>query len=585
MKSIRRVKSVSVSVLLQVFLFLSFQSCVLFAQENKSVLLTALENELSRSMRTLGEKGDPAPYFIGYDLTETRETGITASNGAIRESRSEFSRKLDIEIRVGDYRLDNSRPLRGSRSYYSSPSYRSSLDLPIEDDPDAIRSLIWLGTDRQYRSAVEQLIQVKANRAVNVEEQDTSADFSRETPVREVLPLAIMKVSQSEWEEKIRRYSAVFTRWPQLTQSFVTMRAVTLNKYTVNSEGTTVQHGTNHIRMFVYATTKADDGEVLFLYRPFDAHSPDGMPTDAEVERQIEEMVTTLMALRDAPFVEAYTGPAILSGRAGGVYFHETLGHRLEGHRQKDEDDGQTFTKKVGEKILPDFLSIHDDPTAKAIDGVDLNGFYHFDDQGVRAQRVPVVENGVLKNFLMSRSPVEGFSKSNGHGRKQPGRSAVGRQGNLIISADKTVSREELRAMLIEECRKQDKPYGLYFEDIAGGFTYVGRYIPQFFKVTPVIVWRIYADGRPDELVRGADLIGTPLTSISRILACGNDVEVFNGVCGAESGYVPVSAVSPSFLTAQVEVQKKGKSTEKPPVLPPPDDDEGERPVPGGPKE
>lgn len=555
----------------------------LIAQVKKSVLLSSLEKETERSMKILGEKGDPPPYFIGYDLTETHQTTITASYAALRESTASVDRDLDIEVRVGSYELDNSRPLRGDRSYFSFGGGGGAIELPIEDDPDALRNAIWLNTDRSYRSAVEKLIQVKANRAVNVEEQDTSADFSREAPVRELLPLASMNVNTKEWEEKIRSYSGIFTRWPKLTQSFVSMRAVTLNKYTANSEGTAIQHGTNHVRIFLYATTKAEDGEELFLYRLFDAHTLEGLPSDAEVEKAIEEMVGTLMALRTAPFVEAYTGPAILSGRAGGVYFHETLGHRLEGHRQKDEDDGQTFTKKIGEKVLPEFLSIHDDPTTESIGGVDLNGFYHFDDQGVKAQRVAVVENGVLKNFLMSRAPVEGFARSNGHGRKSPGRSVVGRQGNLLITANKTVSRARLREMLIEECRKQEKPYGLYFEEIAGGFTYVGRFIPQFFKVTPLIVWRIYADGRPDELVRGADLIGTPLTSISQILACGDDLEVFNGTCGAESGPVPVSAVSPSFLTAQVEVQKKVKSPEKPPVLPPPDDDGSEeRPAPGG---
>ena len=330
---------------------------------------------------------------------------------------------------------------------------------------------------------------------------------------------------------------------------------------------------------------KAPDGEELFLYRLFDAHDLSGLPDDTEIETSIDVLAAQLMTLSEAPFVEAYTGPAILSGRAAGVYFHETLGHRLEGHRQKDESGGQTFTKKVGEKILPNFISIYDDPTTKSLNGTDLNGYYLYDDEGVSAQRVTVVKNGILKNFLMSRSPVEGFTRSNGHGRKTPGRKTVGRQGNFIVTAEKTVSDDRLKEMLIQECKKQGKPYGLYFEEIAGGFTYVGRNIPQFFKVTPLVVWRIYADGRPDELVRGVDMIGTPLTSISQILACGDQIEVFNGVCGAESGPVPVSAVSPSFLTAQVEVQKKAKSSRKPPVLPAPDDDGSrENPAPGGPK-
>ncbi len=550
--------------------------------QEKSVLLSALEEEVGRAFAMLGERGDPPPYFIGYSVTETGETEIVASVGGLRESRQDRNRMLDVDVRIGDYRLDNTRKLRGDRRGFNPYSYSSPVPMPIEDDPDAIRSLLWLRTDEEYRKGVRNFVQIEANRAVNVDEQDTSADFSHEPPLRAVMPLASMAIDRQEWEEKIRTISRAFTRWPKLTRSLVIFRATTLNKYIVNSEGTAVQHGTNNLRIFLYAVTKADDGEELYLYRSFEAHSPEDLPEVYEVELAVAEMTEQLMALREAPFVEAYTGPAILSGRAGGVFFHETLGHRLEGHRQKDEDGGQTFTKKVGESILPAFMSIHDDPTIETVNGVDLNGYYLFDDEGVKAERVTVVEKGVLKNFLMSRSPVEGFTSSNGHGRRSPGRSVVGRQGNFIVTADRSVSDEELRRLLIEECRKQNKPYGLYFEEISGGFTFVGRYIPQFFKVTPIIVRRIWADGRPDELVRGVDLIGTPLTSISQIIACGEDVGVFNGVCGAESGPVPVSAASPSFLTALVEVQKKAKSTEKPPVLPAPDDDDnpsaGEQP-------
>ena len=281
-------------------------------------------------------------------------------------------------------------------------------------------------------------------------------------------------------------------------------------------------------------------------------------------------MAKDLLDLRKAPVIEPFTGPAILSGRASGVFFHEIFGHRIEGHRQKEEDSGQTFTKQVNKPILPDFISVYDDPTLKVLANTDLNGYYQFDDEGVKAQRVPIVENGILKNFLMSRSPIKGFPMSNGHGRKQPGMRAVGRQGNLVVQVSKTVPEAKLRELLIAECKKQDKPYGLIFKDISGGFTTTGRSAPQAFQVTPVMVYRVYADGRPDELVRGVDLIGTPLTSFSKIVAASDTTEVFNGVCGAESGWVPVSAVSPSILTTQIEVQKKPKSNERLPILPPP---------------
>jgi predicted Zn-dependent protease len=281
-------------------------------------------------------------------------------------------------------------------------------------------------------------------------------------------------------------------------------------------------------------------------------------------------MADDLLALREAPVIEPYSGPAILSGQAAGVFFHEIFGHRIEGHRQKDETEGQTFTKKINQSVLPDFISVYDDPTVKKIGSTDLRGSYLYDDEGMKAQRVTVVENGILKNFLMSRSPIFGFNKSNGHGRKSAGNRPVARQGNLIVESSMTVPKEKLRELLIEECKKQEKPFGLIFEDITGGFTTTRRGGAQAYAVDPIMVYRVYADGRPDELVRGADLIGTPLISFSKILACGDKLGVFNGNCGAESGWIPVSCVSPSILTGEIEIQKKQKSDERPPILPRP---------------
>jgi predicted Zn-dependent protease len=319
------------------------------------------------------------------------------------------------------------------------------------------------------------------------------------------------------------------------------------------------------------ASTKAEDGMDLYRYESFDAHKLEGLPDDETIRQTIEVIAKDVMALREAPVIEPYTGPAILTGRAAGVFFHEIFGHRIEGHRQKDEEEGQTFTKKINQLVLPDFISVYDDPTLDRSGEKDLSGYYLYDDEGVKAQRVTVVENGILKNFVMSRSPIEGFDKSNGHGRKQAGYRAVARQGNLIVEASKTVSEERLHEMLIEECKKQDKPFGLIFKDISGGFTFTGRGIPQSYAIIPIMVYRVYTDGRPDELIRGADLIGTPLVSFSKILACGDKLGVFNGTCGAESGGVPVSGVSPSILTEAIEIQKKRKSPDRPPLLPPPE--------------
>jgi predicted Zn-dependent protease len=283
-------------------------------------------------------------------------------------------------------------------------------------------------------------------------------------------------------------------------------------------------------------------------------------------------MIRDLEALRAAPLADPYTGPAILSGRASGVFFHEIFGHRVEGHRQKLENEAQTFKKKINEQVLPKDFSVYFDPTTRRLAETDLAGSYLYDNQGVKARRVRVVDNGVLKTFLMSRTPIEGFPQSNGHGRAQVGLSPVARQSNLIVEVAPAAVQPDLKKLLIAEVKKQGLPFGLYFEDISGGFTFTGRVIPNAFNVMPLVVYRIYPDGR-EELVRGVDLIGTPLTTFSKIVAADKNVAGFNGICGAESGGVPVSAVSPAIFVSQIEVQKKQKSQERPPVLPAPFED------------
>ncbi len=533
-------------------------------------VLQALQQEMKRAFQTLKQKGDPAPYFISYSVRENSSVDIETSLGALRSSDSDHSRLLDIDVRVGDYQLDNTHQIRGPRGTNTGPNFTYPVLMPIDNDVDALRSVIWLETDQKYKAAVERFIQVKANRAIKVDEEDTSADMSRESNQTATLPIVSTKVDVPTWETKLKEYSALFKKYPEIYEGSVSLSSNGNNDYFVNSEGAAIQHGRSSVRLSIYARTKADDGMDLYRFEAFDGYTLDRLPNDAKIRQTIDTMVKDLQALRAAPVIEPYTGPAILSGRASGVFFHEIFGHRIEGHRQKNESEGQTFTKNINQAVLPDFISVVDDPTAERIGEIDLNGHYAFDDDGVPAQKVAIVEKGILKNFLMSRSPVSGFENSNGHGRKAPGYRSVGRQGNLIVQATNAISDAKLRAMLIEEAKRQGKTFGLFFQDISGGFTLTGRASPQSFQVTPIMVYKVYVDGHSDELVRGVDLIGTPLTSFSKIVAAGDTPEVFNGFCGAESGYVPVAAVSPAILTTQIEVQKKAKSSDRPPILRPP---------------
>ena len=531
-------------------------------------LLAALQDELSRSMAGLEQKGDPAPYFLSYLVTDTTSFRLSAAYGAIRDRETLRARLLDVEVRAGDRSLDNFHRMRGESG---GSVYRRPVRLPLEDDPRAIRSALWLETDRRYREAVEKLIQIKTQQAVKVKEEDSSEDFSREEPSRWIGPETEVEPDAERWERRVREYSALLDASPEIQGSSADLIFERKTRYFVSSEGSAVREESASWRLALWATTRADDGMDLYRFENFDARELRRLPDDSAVRATIRRMVEDLLALRRAPVVEPYTGPAILEGRAAGVFFHEIFGHRIEGQRQKDEEEGQTFTRKIGQAVLPAFLSIRDDPTRERIGDVDLNGSYRYDDEGVKAQNATVVESGVLKGFLMSRSPVAGFARSNGHGRKAPGFRAAGRQANLIVESSRSVSEKRLREMLIEECRRQGKPFGLIFRDISGGFTVTGRGFPQAFQVSPILVYLVFTDGRPDELVRGVDLIGTPLASFGKILAASDRVSVFNGYCGAESGYVPVSAVSPSILTAEIEIQKRAKSPDRPPILPPPE--------------
>jgi predicted Zn-dependent protease len=536
------------------------------AAGKRSPLLAALQAELDRSMKTLSTL-DPPAYYMGYTVTDTQRVDVSGSNGALLNSSEGRNRWLEVSVRVNNYDLDNTHKV-GERQM---PSGGPGTAVPIDDDAEVLRRAVWLETDRQYRSASEALIKIKTGKEVKVETAEGHApDFSREEPHISIGPQVSIAVDRKPWEQKVRAYTKSFRDSTAVINSIVTFTAQAENVSQVTSEGTQLQFGQIRYRLELFIQGKAPDGMDLERYYNFDWVDPKDAPDDSAVYAAEGTMRKELEGLVAAPLNEPTVGPALLTGRAAAVFFHEVFGHRAEGHRQKDVTEGQTFSKKVGEQILPEFLSITDDATMKKLGGEDLLGYYQFDDEGVPAQRVTLVDHGILKNFEMSRSPLVGFPRSNGHGRRQIGATPVSRQGNLIVQSSKTMTNAQLRAKLIELIKAQGKPFGLLIDDIAGGFTFTGRGQPQAFQVLPLVVYKVYPDGRPDELVRGVDIVGTPLAALTKIVATGDTTEVFNGYCGAESGSVPVSAASPAILTSELEVQKKESSTDRPPILPPP---------------
>ena len=509
-------------------------------------------------------KADPAPYFISYDTADQYASIIMASNGALVASMYRHERSADISVRVGSSQLDNTH---GEQH----PGAIVTAAVPMDDKPDAIARVFWINTDRMYQKAAQTLLEVKTNTKLHADEEDSSADFSTEKPQVYIGEAALPpSFDRQAWEERVRRYSAIFAQYPEIESSTVMLLVDTPTRYFVSSEGSRIVTSRPLVRVLALGSTRAPDGMELARSETFDASSLDKLPSDQVITTKIQKIADDLKKLKRAPAVEPFTGPALLSGRASAVFFHEVVGHRLEGQRQRGENEGQTFTKKINQPVLPAFLSVEDDPTLSSLEGIELSGKYDYDQEGQKARRTELISNGILKQFLMSRMPVKGFQHSNGHGRAQEGLMPVGRQGNLIVRSTKTVPDSELRQKLIEEIKKQKKPYGLYFEDIAGGFTLTLRNMPQAFQIMPLMVWKVYPDGRPDELVRGVDIIGTPLTVLNRIIVTGQKMDVFNGECGAESGSIPVSAAAPAILFSEVEVQKMAQGHERPPVLPPP---------------
>ena len=532
----------------------------------RSPLLAAMQTELERSVKALGAL-DPPAYYIGYTITDTQRAEVSGSNGALLSSRENRNRWLEVAVRTGSYDLDNTHKVGTRQEQRGGPGEPA----PIDNDTEVLRRAIWLETDKQYKSAAEALIKIKTGKEVKVETAEGAApDFTHEQPHTYIGPENSFKLERKPWEEKVRAYTKEFRDSPAVINSIVTFTAQAQNAYQITSEGTQLQYGQIRYRLELFIQGKAPDGMDLERYYNFDWVNPADAPDDKAVYAASATMRKELEGLVAAPLNEPSVGPALLTGRAAAVFFHEVFGHRAEGHRQKDVAEGQTFAKKVDEQILPDFLSIVDDTTMKKLGSTDLLGYYEYDDEGVKAHSVTLVDHGVLKDFEMSRSPLVGFPHSNGHGRRQLGASPVSRQGNLIVESNKTVTNAELRGKLIELIKQQHKQFGLLIDDIAGGFTFTGRGQPQAFQVLPLVVYKVFADGRPDQLVRGVDIVGTPLASLTKIVATGDTPEVFNGYCGAESGSVPVSAAAPAILTTELEVQKKESSTDRPPILPAP---------------
>ena len=380
-------------------------------------LIKILQDELERNFSTLKLKADPAPYFMGYEVTDNEADVLFASRGSLDGQTHVHNRLLDVTIRVGDPKFDN---------YHNTPNDRArftvATPLPLEDSLGALRQTVWLATDRVYRGSSQRLIRLKADEKLRAQGGDGSDDFSAEQPQKFTAVAPKLRFNSDEWAARLRKLSGEFSKYPGAINSDIAVEARRLDTTLVTTEGTNLDHGRLFARVMITARGKASDGMDLSTMESFETDDPSKLPKDPQILEAVQKTGRNLSDLLKAQPADPFVGPAILSGRAAGVFFHEIFGHRIEGHRQKDEAEGQTFTKAVGTPVLPEFLSVIFDPTQQQYGGVALNGAYQYDDEGVKGRRMTLVENGILKTFLMSRAPVAGFPASNGHGRRSAGK-------------------------------------------------------------------------------------------------------------------------------------------------------------------
>lgn len=540
------------NILLIIGLYL-FSATNLCAQEySGDKLVNLLRNEAQFYLDKLKDREEPA-YFISFRVVDEKQTFLSSEFG-LSSSRTLHKRSLTPHVRVGNRQTDNY-----SKDYVFY-NFSHSFDLPLDSDNEhAIKEAIWTGMKKQYKEGKEAYQKYMTSRKTNKSDLDTIPSFARApTEIYYEKPYSEKETAIDEiyFEKYLNDVSRIFKEYEELTTGDAALDYRIVRTTIVNTEGTVVAQNRKSFVVTMQATAKADDGTDCTLNESFFAYSADKLPNKAEMEEKARDLANRVMALSKAPVADAYAGPAILSGKAAAVLFHEVLGHRLEATRS--EFINNNLAGFQDKQMTSSSIQLYMDPTLKTYKGRDLDGFYLYDDEGVKAQRVQCIENGCLKQYLTSRTPAGEFNTSNGHARAEAGKNPSPRQSNLIVETTEPYSEAELRGMLIAELKRQGKEYGYFFRNVDGGFTNRGSFRnTNLFNVNPTEVYKVFADGRKDQLVRGVTLIGTPLTVFTNIKAAGGESQVFSGYCGSVSGKVPVSGTSPYIYVSLIETQGK----------------------------
>lgn len=509
-----------------------------------SVVLGALDGELGRAWKELG-KQKTRPYFLSYAAYDEDEVAMTGENGVLAASTAQRARRLLIDVRIGDPAFDSTHPAKTERWEYRR---QDSVEAPIDDDPVALRAVAWEATQDSYRRAAQRYRRLLDMRAKG-DLTPAVPDFSPAPVVVHLEPPVALEADVAGWESRVRALSARFRE--AKVSGHVSFGAEAINRWLVNSEGTRVQTGATRFRVFIHT------GKTSV---PFTAATAAGLPSLAQLQAAVDQAIADDRALSEAPRAEAWSGPALFEGPAAAVFVHELLGHRLEAQRLRDDRPSQVLAGLMGQPIMPAFLSVYDDPTAGSLGTRWLPG-YRIDDEGVAARRVDLVKDGLLAGVLLSRMPAPGFSGSNGHAVRDTGRHPpplAARQTNLVVQPARAVTFADLRERLRAEARRQGKDHGLLVRELRGHFRGPMedsfRKEPARFGVRPLRLYRVFADGRPDELVRDASIKDPSAADLKWILAAANDYQAINFRCLGDSGSVATAAISPSLLFQRIDI-------------------------------
>jgi TldD protein len=509
-------------------------------------VLRALQAELARSKAQLKMENVGAPFYIEYRVFDVDQFEASAAFGALREQNRSRLRLLRALVRIGDYKVD---------SYYGAGQGVSDI-LPLDGDEMALRHQIWLATDQAYKGAGEALPGKQSLlKQLNVEQPVD--DFAKADAVQSIAPVAKLDVQPAKWIKMLESASSVYKKDPEIESFGATLSFVTLNEYFVNTEGTLTRQGSTHYMMALGASEQAPDGMRLDRSPQYASNRIEEMPTPEAFQSDALKLVDQMKQLREAPVVEEdYRGPVLFSNDAAADMFFDLIAPNVLGRRPGPGRPARTtgaFASSLKGRVLPDFISVVDDPTLEKFAGQSLSGSYKVDDEGVEVAPVTVVNNGELVNFLIGRQPIRDFPASNGHGRAAGSGSTAPAPGNLFIRATKTSTREELKKQMLDKCRDRGLPYG-YFVDTLGP------------RLTPRVLYRVWANDGHEEMVRGAIFNELDTRALrSDLTAAGSDPLVSN-----RSAIPFASIVSPSVLFDELEVKRADNTKEKLPDYPAP---------------